>query len=147
MIFKTGYGIIQTGNGIISPTSRPLIRKLLLQHFLYIYQGIQNWFSIQEMELSKPEMDLFLPLLGLWSKNFFCKIFLISIKKFKIDFHNRKWNYPNRIGNYFSHIKASDQKASVSKYSSFSPRVQNWFSKQEMELPKQEMKLSKQAME
>ena len=27
LFFKTGNGIIQTGNGIISPTSRPLIKK------------------------------------------------------------------------------------------------------------------------
>ena len=35
LIFKTGNRIIQTGNGIISPISRPLIKKLLLQHLLY----------------------------------------------------------------------------------------------------------------
>ena len=65
LVFKTGNGIIQTGNGIISPTSRPLIKKLLLQHLLHINQGVQNWFSKQEMELSKQEMELFLPLPGL----------------------------------------------------------------------------------
>ena len=56
LIFKTGYGIIQTGNGIISPTSWPLIKKLLLQHPLHI-TGVRNWFSKQEMELTKQELD------------------------------------------------------------------------------------------
>ena len=59
-VFKTKNGIIQTGNGIISPTSRPLITKLL-----HINQGVKNWFSKQEMELSKQKMELFLPILGL----------------------------------------------------------------------------------
>ena len=45
------------------------------------------------MELSKQEMELFLTLPGLWSKNFFYKTFFISSKGFKIDFQNRKWNY------------------------------------------------------
>ena len=67
-IFKTGNGIIQTGNGIISFTSRPLIKKLLLQqhllqHLLLITQEVQNWFSKQEMELSKQEKELFFPIL------------------------------------------------------------------------------------
>ena len=64
-IFKTGNGIIQTGNGILSPISRPLIKKLLLQHIFYLFQSFKNWFSKQEMELSKQEMELFLPHPGL----------------------------------------------------------------------------------
>ena len=69
LIFKTGNGIIQTGNGIMSPISRPLIKKLLLQHVFHLFQGVQNWFCKQGMELSKQEMELFLPLPGLWSRN------------------------------------------------------------------------------
>ena len=46
-------------------------QKLLLQHFLHITQGVQNWFSKQEMELSKQKKELFLPILGLWSKKTF----------------------------------------------------------------------------
>ena len=72
MIFKTGNGIIQTGNGIIEtgngiilPTSRPLIKKLLLQNVPHLYQGVWNWFSKQEIELSKQEMELFIPFPGL----------------------------------------------------------------------------------
>ena len=41
LVFQTGNGIIKTGYGIISPTSRPLTKKILLQHILHIYQGIQ----------------------------------------------------------------------------------------------------------
>ena len=62
LIFKTGNGIIQTGNWIISPTSRPLIKKLLLQNVSHLFQGFQNWFPKQEMELSKQEIELFIPL-------------------------------------------------------------------------------------
>ena len=75
--FKTG--IIQTGNKNIYTTfSRPLIRKLLWQNVSHFYQGLQNWFLKQDMELFKQEMGLFLPLPVLWSKNFFNKNFLIS---------------------------------------------------------------------
>ena len=90
LIFKAGNGIIQIGNGIIYRTSRPLIKKLILQNVSYLFQGIQNWFSKQEMELSKQEMELFLPLPGLWSKNFFYKMFFISSNGFIINFQNRK---------------------------------------------------------
>ena len=116
MVFKTRNGIIKTGNGIISPTSRTLNKILLLQHLLHINQGAQNWFSKQEielskqeMELSKQEMELLLPLPGLLSKNFFYNIFFIFPKEFKIGFKNKKWNYLNRKWNYFSHFLASDQ--------------------------------------
>ena len=45
MIFKTGNGNIQTGNGTISPTSRLLIKKILLQHLLHINQGFKICFQ------------------------------------------------------------------------------------------------------
>ena len=122
LFLKTGNKNTKTANGIIPPTSRPLIKKLLLQIINHLIQGAQNWFSKQEMELSKQEMEIFLPLPGLWSKNFFYKIFLIWSKGFKMDFPNRKWNYPNRKWNYFSHFHASDQKTSFAKYFSFDPR-------------------------
>ena len=129
-----------------------------------MFQGFQNWFSKQEMEFSKQEMELFLPLLDLWSKNFFYKMVFICSKVFKIDFQNGKWNYSphfkapwsknflykmfliwskgfkidfqNMKWNYFSHFKASDQNVSH-----LIQGVQNSFSKQEMELSKQEMEL------
>ena len=97
MNFKTGNRIIQTGNGIIYPIFRPLIKKLLLQSVSHFYRGLQNWFLKQEMELFKQEMELFLPLSGRWSKNYFYKNFLISTKEFKIDFQNRKRNYLNKM--------------------------------------------------
>ena len=59
LIFKTGYGIIQAGNGIISLTSRHLIEKLLFQHHSHMIQRVPNQFSKQEMELSKQEIELF----------------------------------------------------------------------------------------
>ena len=62
------------------------------------------------MELSKQEMELFLPLPGHWLKNFINKMFIIWSKGFKIKFQNRKWNYPNRKLNYYSHLQASDKK-------------------------------------
>ena len=71
---------------------------------------------------SKQEMELFLPLPGLWSKNFFYIMFLICSKGFKINFQNRKWNYPNRRWNYFSHFQASDQITSFRKCFLFVPR-------------------------
>ena len=60
------------------------------------------------MELSKQEIELFLPLLDLWSKNFFFKMFLIWSKEFKINFQNRKWNYSNMKWKYLPHFQASD---------------------------------------
>ena len=49
---------MQTGNGIISPTYRPMIKKLIWQNVSYLFQGVQNQFSKQEMVLSKQEMKL-----------------------------------------------------------------------------------------
>merc|ERR1711954_172875 len=74
-------------------------------------------------------MELFLPFQGLRSKNFFYSIFSISTKEFRIDFQNRKWNYPNRKWNYpyrkwnyLSYFQASNQKTSLTKGFSFTPR-------------------------
>ena len=64
-VLKKGNRIIQTGNGIISPTSWPPIKKLLL--FLLF-----------------PDFRL---------KNFFYKMFLSFNNDTKNGFENRKWNY------------------------------------------------------
>ena len=103
------------------------------QHFSMVSKKI----SEQEIKLFEQEMEyvlplqghkskniftkglLFLPLWGLWSKNFFYKMFLIWSKGFKIDFQNRKWNYPNRKWNHFSHFQASDQKLLLQNASHF----------------------------
>ena len=106
---KTGNGIIQTGNGIISPISWPLIKKLLLQKVYNFYNGVQNWCWKVEMDLSKQEMELFLLFHDLWSKNFFHKMFLNFINKFKAAFKNRNRNYPNKKWNYFSYFLTTDQ--------------------------------------
>ena len=47
------------------------------------------------MELSKQEMELFLLLHDLQSKNFFNNTFLPFKNEFKTGFENRKQNYPN----------------------------------------------------
>ena len=44
--------VFKTGNGIISPTSRPPMKKGFLQHIFHLFQAFQNWFSKQETELS-----------------------------------------------------------------------------------------------
>ena len=42
---------MQSGNAIISPTSRPLI-KIYFTNVSDFYPGVQNWFSKQEIDLS-----------------------------------------------------------------------------------------------
>ena len=39
-----------------------------------------------------------------------------------VKFQDRKWNFPNRKLNYFSHFQASDQRTSFIKRFSFGPR-------------------------
>ena len=68
------------------------------------------------MELSKQEMEFFLLFPDFRLKNFFYKMFLNFINKFKVGFENRKWNHPNRKWNYFSYFLTSDQKTSLTKY-------------------------------
>ena len=78
---------MQTGNEIVSPTSGPLIKKIPFQSVFYMFQRIQNWFLKQEMELSKQEMELFLPLPGLQS-NFFFVIYSEEHQQPILDFEN-----------------------------------------------------------
>ena len=52
--------VLKTWNGIISPISWPLIKKLLLQKVANFYNGVQNWCWKEEIELSKHEMELFI---------------------------------------------------------------------------------------
>jgi hypothetical protein len=67
------------------------------------------------MELSKQEIDLFLPFPVIELKNVFNKIFLIWSNDFNMVFRNRKWNYLNRKWNYFSPFQSSDQKKLFNK--------------------------------
>ena len=102
--------ILKPENGIIYPTSRALMKKLLLQNVSYFYQIFYKLISKTGIELFEQEMELFHLLLGLISKDFFHKMFLILIKEFKINFQNRKWNYPTRKWNYLSNFQAFDKK-------------------------------------
>ena len=45
LISTTGNGMIQTGNGIISPISGPLMKKLLLQNVSHLIKGVQINFQ------------------------------------------------------------------------------------------------------
>ena len=57
----------------------------VISHF---YQEAQNRVSKQGMELFSPFQTSDLKLIY--------QMFFISTNEFKIDFQNRKWNYPNR---------------------------------------------------
>ena len=52
------------------------------KYFLFLPRGLQYCFSKQDMKFYKREMELFLPLPGLWSNNFFYNIISISTKEF-----------------------------------------------------------------
>jgi hypothetical protein len=80
------------------------------------------------MELSKQEMELFLPFPVIGSKNFLNKSIPIWSNDSNMVFRNRKWNYLNRKWNYFSPFQSSDQKTSLTKVFSFGPTIPKWFS-------------------
>ena len=91
-------------------------QKTFLQNVFHLIQGVQNYFSKQEMELSKQEVELFLLIKKLILQNVFH-----LFQGFQNKFLNRKWNYPNRKGNYFSYFQVFDQKTSFAKCLSFVP--------------------------
>ena len=93
------------------------------------------------MELSKQEMELFLPFPVIGSQNFFYKSIPIWSNDSKLVFRNRKWNYLNRKWNYFSPFQSLDQKTSFKKVTPIDLRFLNGFQKQNVELSKQEMEL------
>ena len=68
---EKGSGFIKTGNGIIYPNSSHWINKLLSQMSL---------FQKQELDLSKQEIQLVIPLPVIGSNNFFNKSFPIWIQ-------------------------------------------------------------------
>jgi hypothetical protein len=80
------------------------------------------------MELSKQEMELFLPLPVIGLKIFFNKRFLIRPNNCKMVFRNGKWNYLNRKWNYFSPFQSSDQKSSLTKVYPIGLRILKWIS-------------------
>ena len=134
LILKTGNEIIQKENWNLSPNSSSLIQMTFKKCFSFSL-GVQNWFSKQEMEIFKQEINFFCTLSCLWSKKFFCKILLIFAKELQ----NREWNHPNRKGNQISNFQPPDQKCFFYKMF-YHHWLQNWFLKQEMELSKQEIK-------
>ena len=64
LIFKTGNKMIEIGNGIISLTSWPLIKKLLPKDFFHFTKEIKIDIQ-QEIELFKQERELFFQIPGL----------------------------------------------------------------------------------
>jgi hypothetical protein len=80
------------------------------------------------MELSKQEMELFLPFPLNGSKNFFDKSIPICSNDSKMVFRNRKCNSLNRKWNYFPPFQSSDQKTSLTKVSPFVLTIPKWFS-------------------
>ena len=86
LIFKTGNRIIQTGNGIFYPISRPPIKKPLLHNISHFNQGVQNSFSKQEMELSNQEMEFFLHFQASNQKTSFTRCFTFFARSFKLIF-------------------------------------------------------------
>ena len=71
-------------------------------------------------------MELFLLFPDLGSKNFFYKRFPIFTKDSGISFKNRKWNYLNRISNYFSYFQTLQQKTLKKKDSETIFRNRKW---------------------
>ena len=65
----------------ISPTSWPLIKKLILQNVSHFYQGVRIQIFKQEMEIFKQDMDLILHFQVSDQKNFFYKMFLMFTKE------------------------------------------------------------------
>ena len=133
--------VLKTENGIISPTSWPPIKKLLLQKVYNFSKRIQNWFWKQEIELSKQEMELFLLLSDLRSKNYFTKDLSWLPRFLKMVF--KTGNGIIQTGNgIISPISwPLIKKLILQKVSNFYNGVQNWCWKEEMDLSKQEMEL------
>ena len=63
------------------------------------FSGSQNFWGM--------ELSILYPYFK--SKHLFYKIFPISTKDSKTSYSNRKWNHPNRKGNYFSNFPTLDQ--------------------------------------
>ena len=80
-------------------------------------QGFINLFQKQEMKLLKQEMELFLLLTGLQSKNFFDKVWSIQFKDSET--RNRKWNYFSRKFNYFTYLDKSYVISNLCSYALF----------------------------
>jgi len=124
LIFKTGNGIIQTGHGIISLTSKPLIKKLLLQNVSHLIQGVQNWFQNRKWNYPNRKWNYFSNIQASDQKTSFLKMFLIYSKELKIYFQNRKWNSPNRKWKHG--MKHNKRILDITKLLNFFNSFQNW---------------------
>ena len=82
LIFKTGNGIIQTRNGIISSTSKPLMKKFFYKMFFISSKGLKLIFKTGN---------------GIIQTGYG----IISPTFRPLNLPNRKWNYPNRKQNCF----------------------------------------------
>ena len=138
---RTWNGMDKTGNGIISSTSRLLIKKLILQNIFHSTWRVQNQFKKQEIELLKQEMELLFLLTDFWSKNCFTKYFPFNLKSSYpvLETGNSIIETGNGIivptcGHLIKNIHLQNI-----FYSTW--RVKNQFKKQKIELLKQEMEL------
>ena len=104
--------IFKTGNGIISPTSRPLI-KTSLYDFSNFQDTDKKTFFCKKFSLNVSKLifktgngiiktgnGIISPTSWPLIKNFFYWMFLIWSKELDISFWNRQWNHPNRKWNY-----------------------------------------------
>ena len=80
LILKTGNRIIQTGNGIISPTSRHLIKKVCSKDCFHFYQWVLYWFSTENGIIQAGNGIISLPF---WSliQNFLLQIFFYFLPR------------------------------------------------------------------
>ena len=133
LIFKTGNRIIKTGNGIILPTSAPLIQKKMSKYFTF---SLKINFQNRKWNYPNRKGSNF-STSGPLIKTYFTRYFTFPPKEFRMDFQKRKSNYSNRKWNYFSNFQASDQKTSFTfHFFHLDQGVQNWFTKHEMESSK-----------
>ena len=84
LVFQTGNGIIKTGYGIISPTSRPLRKNFFYKVFLIFIK------EYKEMDLSQQEMEFFSPTSGSLIKKQLLEDVSHFFQGVKMDFQNRK---------------------------------------------------------
>ena len=84
--FKTGNRIIQTGNGIISPTSRPLIKNLFYKMFLICSKGLKIDFQNRKWNYPNRKWNYFSHFQASDQKTCFTKCFLFVPRVSKLIF-------------------------------------------------------------
>ena len=76
--YKTGNGIIQTGNWIIFSNLRPLIKKPLLLNIYHLIQGVQNYFQNRKWNYPNWKWNYFFHFVASDQKTSFTKYFSFS---------------------------------------------------------------------